>query len=261
MLTALGALRLQLGNVRSPSNPALLLPILLSLSHSPTVSTHTHSASDMFALVKLSLVALALSSYKSLPMAYFFRMSWVFGKNIFLAKYIPQLRYSAKSAFESKDYHSYNSIGECDMYFHKNNATYFEDLDVARADLMTTLFQKFFLEYKTESRDFPFVPVGNIFGSFKRDIKPFARYTIKTSVLAWDNKWLFVMSKFITGKDKVASTMVTKYVLKDGRKTIKPEVALKYQGLWSEEVERQNQENLKLCQWMVNTDQLDAYEN
>jgi acyl-CoA thioesterase FadM len=211
-------------------------------------------------IFKFSMLAFAVSTYKSLPLAYYFRIYWCFGKNLIIAKYVKSLQYRPKSVFEISEFNTYNSPMECDFYLHKSNSCYFEELDIARSHLMTTIFQKFFHDYKTESGSYAFVPVGNIFGSFKREIKPFQKYSIKSRVLAWDNKWLFILSKFVIGKDKVASTMVTKYVLKDGRKTINPEQAIKFQGMWSEELELKNKENLKLCQWMVNTDQLDEFQ-
>lgn len=129
---------------------------------------------------------------------------------------------------------------------------------------MTSVLQKFFIEYPTENGKYPFIPVANVFCSFKREIKPFSKYSIHSNIFAWDNKWLFVLSKFIVkgkkGEDVVHSTAVTKYVLKDGKKTIPPVDALKFVGLWSEEFELQSAENLKLVQFFIDTNDLEVFE-
>lgn len=215
----------------------------------------------MYTWVKYLLWAFALSTYKSLPFAYYVRIYWVFGSNLILAKYFPYWKFTAKDIFRVDRFQTYNSPLECDFYLHKNNACYFEELDIARSQLMTRNFQHFLHNYPTKSGGYVFVPVANIFGSFKKEIKPFARYHIDSRILAWDDKWIFILSKFVlNGSEAVASTCVTKYVLKDGRKTVQPIEAIKFQGLYNDDAAKQNEENLKLCSWLVNTDQLDSFE-
>lgn len=213
-------------------------------------------------LIKYLLYLVLLSTYKSLPMAYYVRIYWIFAKNLVLARSLPQLfpYGKVKYVFQVSEYKTYNSPFECDFYMHKSNSCYIQELDVARAELMTLVFQRFFVERPTESKTWVFVPVANVFCSFKKEIKPFQRYNIRSRVMAWDQKWIFILSQFVTGKDKVCASAVTKYVLKDGRKTVPPIDALKFSGLWSEEAQRKSDENLKLVDYFVNTDEIDGFE-
>lgn len=158
------------------------------------------------------------------------------------------------------------------MYLHKSNSTYFQDLDIARTNLVTKIFQVIFYRYydnenqdfKSSSRisNFPYVPVGSIQCTFKRELTIFTRYQIKSKVLAWDNKWLFVLSKFVVpqknGEDKLCAIAVTKYVFKkNSRITIRPVEMIKEAGLYNEEVEKINQHNFKLISHMSETDDLE----
>ena len=63
---------------------------------------------------------------------------------------------------------------------------------------------------------------------FKRELKPFEKYKISSRILAWDRKWLFVISKFVTAENKVNAIAITKYVFKVGRLTIAPEEYLRH---------------------------------
>lgn len=212
--------------------------------------------------LKYLFYAYLASSYKSLPLAYYVRFYYIIVKNLILPKSLRQ-EHKIKSPFQIDSYKTYNSPFECDFYMHKSNSTYFEELDIVRTQLMTSIFQKFFIEFPTESKTWPFIPVANIFCNFKKEIKPFEKYRVDSRILAWDSKWLFIISKFVTekkGEDVICSTAITKYVLKDGRKTIKPEEALKFVGLWNEEFELKSQKNLKLVEYFIDTNDLDSFE-
>lgn len=93
---------------------------------------------------------------------------------------------------------------------------------------------------------------------FKRAIPPFGRYEVVTRVLAWDEKWVFLVSWFVKAgsmgkksenKNKsekkrdgaapgvpknVYATAVAKYVVKAGRDTVKPEDVLRASRLLPE---------------------------
>lgn len=108
---------------------------------------------------------------------------------------------------------------------------------------MCKIFQKLILN----SKHWPYVPVANVFTNFLREIKPFEKYVVTSSILCWDQKWIYVMSKFTKSNGKVlCSLSITKYVLKDGRKTINPKEALEACGIYNDEVAKVSEENLKL---------------
>ncbi|KAH3682024.1 hypothetical protein WICPIJ_007016 [Wickerhamomyces pijperi] len=213
-----------------------------------------------FKITKVVLALFAISTYKSLPLAYYFRIYWVFFKRLYLFKIVSKYKHETKSIFEVSKYNTYNSPMECDFYLHKSNSCYSEELDIARSELMTSVLQKFFTEYQTESKQFPFVPVASLWTSFKKEIKPFEKYAIESRILGWDEKWIFVISKFVKVNGVVASTSITKYVLKDGRKTIKPREAIKFQGLWSEEVEQEAVKGLEFVKFFVSNEEIEGID-
>lgn len=189
-----------------------------------------------------------ISSYKSLPGAYFFRFYYYAFRNLITPYFtgkntekIKKLQENEYGCFAYTELVTYASPFECDFYFHKSNSTYFEELDISRGDLMTSIFQKLFLEAKR----WPYVPVANVFTNYLKEIKPFQKYSVRSSILCWDSKWIYVMSKFSINNGKtLCSLSLTKYVLKDGRKTIPPKEALEYCGIYNEKVEKISAKNL-----------------
>jgi hypothetical protein len=68
---------------------------------------------------------------------------------------------------------------------------------------------------------------------FKRELKPFQRYQIRSRILGWNEKWLFVLSRFeFSDRNKtLAAIALSKYVFKFNKVTIPPEEAIKICGL------------------------------
>lgn len=204
---------------------------------------------DLLTVLKYIFVAYLVSSYKSLPGAYFFRFWYYVAKNLLLpiitgreTKNIKTLEGDKMGVFSHTILSTYCSPFECDNYFHKSNSTYFEELDFARTDLMSKIFQKLFLF----SRSWPYIPVAEVSTCFFKDISPFQPYQITSSIFCWDKKWIYVISKFTVNKrSKLVSVAITRYVLKNGRKTIKPEEALTFCGMYNKEVAGISEKNLR----------------
>ncbi|EFE30381.1 uncharacterized protein ARB_02753 [Trichophyton benhamiae CBS 112371] len=104
------------------------------------------------------------------------------------------------------------------------------------------------------------IALGGVSCMFKKEIKPFQKYEIWSRVISWDEKWLYVVSYFVKdGMDKSAlrpssaqsqrtgregnissldannyilSSSLSRYVFKDGRRTVKPQDVLVYLGLY-----------------------------
>ncbi|EGD92082.1 hypothetical protein H112_00372 [Trichophyton rubrum D6] len=104
------------------------------------------------------------------------------------------------------------------------------------------------------------IALGGVSCMFKKEIKPFQKYEIWSRVISWDEKWLYVVSYFVKdGMDKSAlrpssaksqrtgregnissldaknyilSSSLSRYVFKDGRRTVKPQDVLVYMGLY-----------------------------
>lgn len=133
---------------------------------------------------------------------------------------------------------------ECDLNFHKSNSTYFSDLDIARTDLMVDVFRDMLSETKKKEGFYPYIPLGAVTCIFKRELKPYQQYKIRSKVLGWDEKWLFVLSKFEYMNGKLAAVAVTKYVFKLKRRTIPPKDAIQMCYQWSEELEKKGREGM-----------------
>ncbi|CCK72330.1 uncharacterized protein KNAG_0J02510 [Huiozyma naganishii CBS 8797] len=204
----------------------------------------------LFNVFKWFCYCYLLSSYKSLPSAYFFRFYYYVIKNLIIpcvtglkTRNIKKLQDNKYGALGYTVLSSYVCPFDCDFYMHKSNSTYFTELDISRTDLMSKVFQKLFLE----SKRYPYVPVANVFTEFMRELKPFQPYNIVSSILCWDQKWIFVISRFMTKNNTVQHTIsVTKYVLKNGRITISPREALEYCGIYNETVAEISAQNYKL---------------
>jgi hypothetical protein len=109
-------------------------------------------------------------------------------------------------------------------------------------------------KYTAQKKSGMFIPaLGGVTLSFKREIKPYKKYEIWTRVLSWDEKWIYMVSNFVEagkaqpsaftdqpwkgGSSKVPTqagrppivyaTAISKYVLKQGRRTISPETFLR----------------------------------
>ena len=177
---------------------------------------------------------------------------------------------------------SRTSLLETDYNMHKSNATYFADLDVSRAHLVTHLLgpgmppvgdnlrTRLVLDRDGAPVRGPFgVGLGAVFCSFRKEIAPLQAYEMWSRVLAWDRKWLYIVTHFVVkGKVRptrwdgrrmgptrppvrrvtdaadsadagsgddfskyVIATAISKYVFKLGRFTVHPAIVIEASGL------------------------------
>ncbi|RLV96058.1 Uncharacterized protein JA1_000595 [Spathaspora sp. JA1] len=229
-------------------------------------------------IAKLGFLFLLITSHKTLPFAYVVRFYYhaILGFFASRPKYLTHQTNtfgytSPKDLFSWVTLHSHVSPLEIDMYMHKSNSTYFLDLDIARTKLLSRLFQKFWWncydnvqgKFKTKysMSNIPYTPVATVQCRFIRELKPFQKYKISSRILAWDDKWLFVISKFITsnkGEDVVNAIALTKYVLKNGRITVTPKEYLGICGFLNDENEQINQKNYQLVTSLVDVQDLET---
>jgi hypothetical protein len=146
--------------------------------------------------------------------------------------------------FAVKSTSSYCSLRETDYNFHKSNSTYYADLDAARVPCMTAFYfpgreklsrdlnKEYAKEAAEKGRLAPevgatmFIALGGVYCSFKKEIKPFERYEMRSSVVAWDQKWIYNMTHFVKqgvdGEEIIAAAALSKYCVKKGRRTVPP---------------------------------------
>lgn len=169
---------------------------------------------------------------------------------------------------------TYTSLLETDYNMHKSNSTYFSDLDVSRSHCVSHLLKPGMQALGANAvtqcvRDKQGnvvqggmgIGLGAVFCSFRREIAPFQGYEMWTRVLAWDRKWLYLVTHFVVkGKvqpaargrggaskstatlkeggetlDKyIIATAVSKYVFKVGRFTVHPSILMEQSGLLPE---------------------------
>lgn len=183
----------------------------------------------------------------------------------------------------------YTPLPECDYNGHKSNSTYFSDLDMARTQLVAALLRTGIRAQRrphdltgrrVDAAAAPGAPqlpkgafgiaLGAVTCHFKREIKPYERFEIWTRVLAWDRKWVYVISHMVkpgtvapagwalqpwrrrwgavaaappagsaeeTARQKeqwrkgIFASSISKYVVKKGRLTIAPEMVLRNSDL------------------------------
>lgn len=179
---------------------------------------------------------------------------------------------------------SYATLPETDYNLHKSNSTYFTDLDVSRSHCVSHLLQPGMKALAANARTGVVrhadgavvrgamgIGFGAVFCSFRREIAPFQPYETWTRVLAWDRKWVYLVTHFVvagrvrpTGWDSggsewwfgglrakrkeartaelgdgegegfekyVIATAVSKYVFKLGRFTVHPTILMGESGL------------------------------
>lgn len=226
---------------------------------------------------KILLAIYAISSIKTLPLAYVARFYLSVARNLILSKSkyhkgnnknsygITTEKKGDLAVFTPVTYSSYVSPLEYDMFLHKSNSTYFADLDMARTKLLCHVFQKGFYSYMdNEHGDFkkklfsniPFIPVARVECTFKKELKLFESYEVVSRVGAWDDKWLYVISKFVKPHSKrVHCIGITRYVFKTGRVTVPPKTIVERSGLLTKEAEEKNEEYLKLFTHYASTEQ------
>ena len=109
------------------------------------------------------------------------------------------------------------------------------------------------------------IMLGAVTCSFKKEIKPWQKFEVQTRVLCWDRKWLYFVSHFVDTSKAAAkasskegdgveqkrahpaifASSLSKYVFKQGRRTIPPETVLRASDLLPERPVRDDEKVLE----------------
>lgn len=241
---------------------------LIGLSSMPSVQTFLSryvSANGSKNIIRLLALLLALSNLKNLPGFWHIRVL----RGIIYQLYFQPNTQTPKHLFAPMITSSRNTLYDCDYNFHKSNSTYFGDLDVARAHYVGALIRTGLARLNrgdeeglpTDTRSAGgkyIIALGGVCCFFQRQIEPLQSFEIFTRLLAWDRKWVYIVSHIVkkgavkpesyvlqpwkkvrarTKKEGEASgeedlskhifaTSVARYVFKKGRLTINPEIVL-----------------------------------
>ncbi|PKS08633.1 hypothetical protein jhhlp_005020 [Lomentospora prolificans] len=177
---------------------------------------------------------------------------------------------------------------ECDYNMHKSNSTYFSDIDMSRGNLTLVLFCKPWNPFPGPNH--MAMVLGSCSCVWRKEIKPYEQYELWSRVVSWDEKWVYVVTHFVekgryahreyvlqpsrkpSKKKKsepkepikaVYASAISRYVVKNNRRTVPPEDAIRLCGLLPprdpedargagsptfEEMDRIRQKNLPIVQ-------------
>lgn len=131
------------------------------------------------------------------------------------------------------------TLDECDWNGHLSNSSYSKSLDYTRMAHNSPRFLKMYY-------DGGWVALGGSGFNFHREIPLLARYTIQMSIEAWDDKWLYVVGRFVKpaskGEETLYCTSISRYVCKAGRRTIPPWLLIATSGYGTHETTKGNWE-------------------
>ncbi|KAF8648197.1 hypothetical protein AX16_006336 [Volvariella volvacea WC 439] len=87
------------------------------------------------------------------------------------------------------------TIDDSDFNGHLSNSSYAKTLDSARFKAGLAMFPQFF-------RAGGWMALAGTHYSFLREIPMFAQYEVRVSVGGWDQKWIYIVSRFVTKKKR-----------------------------------------------------------
>lgn len=201
----------------------------------------------MLSFVGSGVAAFLLANTKVLPGVWHCKVASYFIRNLYFGS-----KRRPKSIFESQTYRTFCPPLEVDMYAHKSNSTYGTDLDFSRLKLLTYQFRNTFRYHNTPGMKrhyFEWIraPVASTNVYYVSEIKPFQRYNVRSRIFGWDRKWIFVLTAF-ESKHGLHAYALSKFVLKQQRKTVPPVEALEVEGLLNEKAIKHNEKVQKFLQ-------------
>ncbi|CAG8588517.1 7686_t:CDS:2 [Ambispora gerdemannii] len=225
-----------------------------SLTKNPLTSALLSLAPFFGSLAKHILFVLILLNVKSLPTVYHWRCWFLFQKIIWRRK--RELRERKEGKIEKKTnsqelfrvFRQEHRLwpDDLDLNIHMNNSSYLKVLDFLRIEQIFTLFGDLLIPKEL------YLANGGCKIVYKKEIPPFAKYTVESCVLTWNDKWVFILSRFLlpskakTSADKdpiVATIVVNKLVFKEPNgKTAEPAAVFERLGFFKGESEEERNE-------------------
>ncbi|KIK54184.1 hypothetical protein GYMLUDRAFT_264791 [Collybiopsis luxurians FD-317 M1] len=121
-------------------------------------------------------------------------------------RWVDSLTPIGKSPFQETVFRSWASIDESDYNFHLSNSSYAKALDGARFKLAAQLLPKFLVARGV-------IPLAGTHFHFIREIPILAKYEIRITLEAWDEKWIYIVCRFVSrgkkGKSKTKKPIST----------------------------------------------------
>lgn len=140
---------------------------------------------------------------------------------------------------DASSHHFVATLDECDWNGHLSNSSYSKSLDYTRMAHNSPRFLKMYY-------DGGWVALGGSGFNFHREIPLLAKYAIRMSIEAWDDKWLYVVGRFVAraaeGEETVYCTSISRYVCKANRRTIPPWLVIATSGYGTQPTTKSNWE-------------------
>ncbi|ROT37480.1 hypothetical protein SODALDRAFT_198163 [Sodiomyces alkalinus F11] len=157
---------------------------------------------------RILLLFFVLSNWKNMPGVWTYRIWHAIIYHCFIRK-SPKL--GPRALFRPMITETHAPLTEIDYNMHKSNSTYFSDLDIARTHLVTHLLRPGLrrLTHNTQTglvldeetgrarRGRMGIMLGAVHCSFRREISGYRGYEMWSRVLAWDRKWLYMVTHFV----------------------------------------------------------------
>ncbi|KAJ3798152.1 hypothetical protein GGU11DRAFT_820983 [Lentinula aff. detonsa] len=206
--------------------------VLLGLKRQPQSSispaflyyflSSTKASSALKLLSKYLICAIILANIRGAPATWHWRVFWPIVKynlqflafrvpNFFatlldrrkrarrIAEYIDRTSPVGVHPFDFKViYRSRVSVDESDFNMHMSNSSYPKILDFTRTKMATHLFPHFL-------RAGGVVPIASTHFHFVREIPMLAKFEVRAGIGAWDEKWFYVVARFVTVNHKSKS--------------------------------------------------------
>ena len=95
-----------------------------------------------------------------------------------------------------------------------NNAAMLTITEMGRIDLM---IRTGFLKHARENR--LYLPLASISAQFRRPLKRFQKFQLKTQLIYWDEKWIYISHRIVF-EEKIIAIALAKCTVKKGAKLI-----------------------------------------
>ncbi|KAJ3483365.1 hypothetical protein NLI96_g6374 [Meripilus lineatus] len=152
-----------------------------------------------FRTIALILSTLVLINARSFPLVWHMRVlrqlvEWNLrkalspNKRLFMQKTSPVAQDPFKVMVTQK---FWAGPDDCDFLGHLSNSSYAKNLDIARMKVCIINLRPFMLEGG-------WMPLAGADYAFISEIRLFSHYEVRSKVASWDEKWLYLLSEFVT---------------------------------------------------------------
>ena len=98
---------------------------------------------------------------------------------------------------------------DCDLNFHLNDGRYISLAGLGRVDLIA---RTGLLRIARKRGWFPVVGSATI--RYRKSLLPFERFTLRTHLVAWDQKWFYIEHLFERGDGSIGARLIVRTVLR-----------------------------------------------